>query len=97
MSEFSIMPSDPRYSTTRFAGSERHEVYEGRTSNRDKSIEDGLVVFLTPEAHRGLYGVHGKYGASFSADLKEIARRAWCDYYKKSDEDFLRRYRSRFF
>lgn len=43
--EFCIMPESPYYSTERFYGSERHEVFEGRTGNRDKSIEDGLVIF----------------------------------------------------
>ena len=40
------------YEIERFPGSERHEVFEGRTGNREKSIEDGLVIFLTPERHR---------------------------------------------
>ena len=96
MKEFSIMPPDPRWSLVRVPGSERHEVYEGRTGNRQKSIQDGLVVFLSPELHRGPFGVHGRYGSKFSQELKEIARRAWCSYYGKSDDEFLARYRGVF-
>ena len=55
--EFCIMPLDDRYSTTRFYGSECHEIFNA--VNRDKSIEDGLVVFMTPEQHRGSKGIHG--------------------------------------
>ena len=50
--EFCIMPPSPYYATKRFNGSERHEVFEGNTGRRKKSIEDGLVIFLTPEDHR---------------------------------------------
>ena len=53
MKEFSIMkPRPPLYSNERFFGSERHEIFEGRTGNREKSIKDGLVIFTTPELHR---------------------------------------------
>ena len=93
MKEFSIMPADSRWSLVRLPGLERHEVYEGRTGNREKSIEDGLVVFLSPELHRGPYGVHGRYGSAFSNELKALARSAWCSYYGKSDDEFLARYR----
>ena len=93
LKEFSIMPADSRWSLVRLPGLERHEVYEGRTGNRKKSIEDGLVVFLSPELHRGPYGVHGRYGSAFSNELKALARSAWCSYYGKSDDEFLARYR----
>ena len=57
--EFCIMPENLFYETKRFYGSERHEVFEGRTGNREKSIKDGLVIFITPEMHReGKYAVH---------------------------------------
>lgn len=90
--EFCIMPLDSNYSTKRFNGSERHEVFEGRTGNRQKSIEDGLVVFLTPEQHRGTDGVHGKNGAEFNLYLKKIAEQTWLEYYDKTIEDFIQRY-----
>lgn len=90
--EFCIMPSNLYYSTKRFNGSERHEVFEGRTGNRQKSIDDGLVVFLTPEQHRGTDGVHGKNGAEFSLYLKKIAEQTWLEYYDKTIDDFIQRY-----
>lgn len=88
------MPTNPNYSTYRFYGSERHEVFEGRTGNRNKSIEDGLVIFLTPEMHRtGKMSVHmnPKYWRD-EIKIQEIAERAWCEYYKKTPEDFRKRY-----
>lgn len=89
--EYSIMPPSPLYSTTRFIGSERHEVFEGRTGNRQKSIEDGLVIFLTPERHRtGKNAIHSDY--VFWDEVKEIAERTWCEYYNKTPEEFRERY-----
>lgn len=89
-----ILPPNSNYSTFRFYGSERHEVFEGRTGNRKKSIEDGLVIFLTPEMHRtGKYSIHKnpKYWKEVIR-IQEIAEKAWCDYYGKTKEDFLKRY-----
>lgn len=89
--EFCIMPKNSLYSTTRFVGSERHEVFEGRTGNRDKSIEDGLVIFLTPEMHRTSdKAIHKNY--EFWNKIKEIAEETWCEYYKKTKKDFKNRY-----
>ncbi len=89
--EFCIMPPSHLYSTFRFAGSERHEVFEGRTGNRNKSIEDGLVIFLTPERHRtGRNAIHKDY--AFSLEVKKIAEKRWCEFYDKSKEQFLKRY-----
>lgn len=89
--EFCIMPINTRYSTTRFAGSERHEVLFGGR-NRSKSIEDGLIVFLTSEDHRGTNGVHGKNGHEFDLYLKQIAEKRWCEFYGKTKEQFIKRY-----
>lgn len=90
--EYCIMPTDLNYSTQRSAFyCERHEVFFG-SANRKKSIEDGLVVFLTPELHRGTYGVHGKNGEEFNLYLKQIGQKAWQDYYKKTKEDFIKEY-----
>lgn len=89
-----IMPPNPNYQTYRFPGSERHEVFEGRTGNRDKSIEDGLVIFLMPSQHRtGKFSVHKnpKYWKE-EIKIQEIAEQAWIDYYGKTKEDFLKRY-----
>lgn len=93
--EFCIMPESIYYEIERFYGSERHEVFEGyATKNRDYSIEDGLVIFITPEMHRtGKYSVHKnpKYWKEV-VKIQEIAERAWIEYYGKTKEDFRKRY-----
>lgn len=89
--EFCIMPQSHLYSTFRFVGSERHEVFEGRTGNRKKSIEDGLVIFLTPERHRtGKNAIHKDY--EFWLEVKKIAEQRWCEFYNKTPEQFRKRY-----
>lgn len=89
------MPKSIYYSTERFYGSERHEVFEGyATKNRDYSIEDGLVIFITPEMHRtGKYAVHKnpKFWRE-TVKIQEIAEKAWIEYYGKTKEDFRKRY-----
>ena len=57
-----------------------------------KSIDDGLIVFLTQEMHKGTNGVHGKNGDKFNRHLKQIAERAYREYYKKTKEEFIERY-----
>lgn len=93
--ELCIMPENPFYSTKRFYGSERHEVFEGyATKNRQYSIEDGLVIFLRPEMHReGKYSVHKnpKYWKEV-IKIQEIAEQAWIDYYHKTKDEFRERY-----
>lgn len=88
--EFCIMPDNPPYwRNTRFQGSHRHEIFFGK--NRKKSIEDGLVVFLTPELHNmSNLGVH--FNADFDLKLKEEGQLAWKKYYDATNEDFIKRY-----
>lgn len=88
------MQESDLYQTERFNGSERHEIFFG--SNRRNSIEDGLVVFLTPEQHRGTNGVHGKNGREFDLKLKRIAQKTWQDYYNKTTDDFISKYGKNF-
>lgn len=90
--EFCIMEDgEPYYRNFRFAGSERHEVFEGRTGNRDKSIEDGLVIFTTPELHRtGKHSIH--LAPNDWVWLKEKAEKRWCEFYNKTPEQFRKRY-----
>ena len=86
-----IMPSNPpRWYNTRINDEvARHEVFFGK--NRQKSIEDGLVVFLEPKLHNmSEYGVH--FNPSFDKELKEIGQRTWMKYYDKTEEDFIKRY-----
>ena len=89
--EFCIMPADLRYSTVRTQlHCHRHEVFFGNP-NRQKSIIDGLVVFLTPEMHNmSNRGVH--FNREFDLYLKRIGQKAWCEYYRKTDEDFIKEY-----
>ena len=90
--EFCIMPMDINYSTVRNQNyCERHEVFFGQ-AYRQKSINDGLIVFLTPQKHRGTNGVHGKNGKPYNEYLKRRAQRVWMQYYNKTTEDFIARY-----
>lgn len=85
MKEFSIMPPSPYYKTERFSGAHRHEVFFG--ANRQKSIEYGLVVFLTPEAHNmSDKGIHAN--REFDLYVKRIAQRAAMEKYDWTIDDF---------
>lgn len=94
--EFCIMPDNPPYwRNFRFNGSERHEVWEGRTGNRDKSIEDGLVVFTTPKLHRidNKFSIHLTHKQwEEKTQMQKISVEVWCKYYNKTEEDFRKRY-----
>ncbi len=91
-SDFCIMPKSTKYSTVRTKKyCERHEAFFSK-AYRIKSIKDGLIVFLTEEAHRGDSGIHGKNGDKLNRYLKKTAEKAWINYYKKTKEDFRKRY-----
>ena len=83
--ELCIMPENENYSTIRFNNSERHEIFGA--SNRNKSIKYGLVIFITPEQHRGRYGIHGS--PKDWLWLKELAQNTWQEHYNKTAEDFI--------
>lgn len=86
------MPKSKLYSTVRTeTHCERHEVYFSK-AYRQKSINDGLIVFLTRESHRGTNGVHGKNGNKLNRQLKRLAEKAWTSYYNKTKEEFIREY-----
>lgn len=89
--EFCILPPNPQYSTVRTPiHCHRHEIFFGNP-NRQKSIKDGLVAFLTPEMHNmSKRGVH--FNREFDLYLKEIGQQAWMDYYGKTTEDFIKEY-----
>ena len=90
-----IMPDNPPYwRNYRFNGSERHEVWEGRTGNRDKSIKDGLVVFTTSDLHRtGKFSIHRTHKQwEEKTNMQKISVKAWCEHYNKKEEDFRERY-----
>lgn len=89
--EFCIMPDNqPYWRNHREDGLHRHEVFFG-TANRQKSIRDGLVIFLTPEMHNmSNKGIH--FNRNFDIVAKKYAERAWLDYYGKTIEDFRKEY-----
>lgn len=88
--EFCIMNDNPpRWRNHREAGLVRHEIFFGK--NRQKSIEDGLVVFLTPEMHNmSNYGVH--FNPTFDKELKQLGQQRWQEYYKKDENEFRKKY-----
>ena len=61
--------------------------------NRKKADEDGLTVYLCYDHHEGTNGIHGKNGHELDLKLKKLAEKKWCEYYKKTSEDFLKRYK----
>lgn len=85
-----MQANPPYWYNERQPGLHRHEIFFG-TSNRKKSIEDGLVVFLTPENHNmSKNGVH--FNKSFDNELKRVGQMTWTAYYNKTNEDFRKRY-----
>ena len=89
--EFCIMPDHPPYwRNHREFGLHRHEVFFG-TANRQKSIRDGLVIFLTPELHNmSNNGIH--FNRNFDIAVKRAGERAWMEYYGKTIEEFRKEY-----
>ena len=86
------MPESNLYSTKRTEKyCERHEIYYSK-AYRQKSINDGLIVFLTRERHRETNGVHGKNGDKLNRKLKRLAQKAWCEYYNKTKEELIKEY-----
>ena len=85
------MPDNPPYwRNHREDGLHRHEVFFG-TANRQKSIRDGLVIFLTPEMHNmSDKGIH--FNRNFDIAAKRSGEHAWLDYYGKTIDDFRKRY-----
>ena len=87
------MPFSELYSQYRFEGSHRHEVFYGR--NRKKSIELGLVIFLSPEAHNmSDNGIH--FNKDFDLAVKRIAQKRCMEFYgwdlKKFIQEFGKNY-----
>ena len=87
--EFCIMPESHLYETKRRNGLERHEVFFG-SGRRKKSIDRGLVVFLTPEQHRGAQGAH--HNRTYDLALKRIAQRAAMQYYGWTVKGFIQEF-----
>lgn len=65
----------------------RHEVFHG--PNRQKSIEYGLYVFLTPKAHNmSGYAVH--FNRPFEEYLQAVSQQRAMEYYGWSLENWMR-------
>ena len=67
-----------------------HHIMFGK--NRKKADQDGLTVWLCYDHHEGTHGVHGKYGYKLDTRLKQIAEEIWIEHYKKTKDDFIKRY-----
>lgn len=89
--EFCIMPDNPPYwRNKRTNGLVRHEVFFG-VRNRQKSIDDGLVIFLTPRLHNmSNEGIH--FNKKLDLRAKKIGQKTWMKYYNATEEDFRKRY-----
>lgn len=67
-----------------------HEVYYGK--NRKKSIEDGCCVYLCGRHHnQSKDGVH--FNHKLDLELKKQMELYWLKFYKKTEEDFIKRYK----
>jgi len=89
--EFCIMQDNPPYwRNTRYnSRCHRHEVFYG--PNRQRSIKDGLVIFLEPEMHNmSNRGIH--YDRKFDIYAKQEAEKKWMEYYQKTVDDFIAEY-----
>lgn len=87
--EFCIVPPGPFWASERLPGLVRHEIFFG--PYRQKSIQYGLVAFLTPEMHNmGDYAVHN-FRANDLA-LKRVGQRAAMQRYGWSTQEFIDRF-----
>lgn len=67
-----------------------HEVFYG-TANRAKSKEDGLIIPLCAFHHNlSNQGIH--HNKIFDLREKQRAQIVWQKHYKKSTEDFIKRF-----
>lgn len=80
----SIIPGDSkykcffcnRYFNDYFKG-EAHHIFGG--ANRPLSDEDGLVIHLCYECHRGEKGIHGRDGLPIKVKAQRIGQQEWED------------------
>jgi hypothetical protein len=90
--KFSIIQRNKEcYKCKKTYGLELHHCLFG-VANRKKADEDGLVVYLCNEHHRGTYGVHGKEGHEFDLFIKQMAQARWMYFYNKTTEQWIKRY-----
>lgn len=65
---------------------EWHHIYNG-TANRKKSEEDGMKIYVHHNCHME---IHAKQ--LLDLDFKARCQKIWCEYYDKSENDFIERY-----
>ena len=86
----SIIQSDPMicYICKKFISGkpDPHHIYNGGL--RDKSDEDGMVVYV----HRNCHSWIHEHPVS-NKNLKARCQKIWMQYYGKSEEDFIKRYK----
>ena len=68
----------------------KHHIFFG--ANRKKSDQDGCWVYLCANHHNmSDKGVH--FDKKLDLFLKKLCEKKWCEYYKKTKEDFLKKYK----
>lgn len=72
-------------------GVQLHEVFYG--NNRTKSIEDGLVIPLCRELHHNGNAVGIHKDKKLCDKWHKIGQLKWQEYYNKTEEDFIDRYK----
>ena len=71
-------------------GLHKHHIFYG-TANRKKSEQDGCWIYLCGKHHNlSNEGVH--FNKMLDTKLKKYTERKWCSNYKKTPNDFLKRY-----
>ena len=63
-----------------------HHIFNG--PNRDKSNEDGMVIYVHRTCHAWLHN-----HPISNWNMKARCQKIWQEYYKKSEKDFIKRYR----
>ena len=85
----SIMPASEYYETERFAGSHKHHVFGA--SNRNKSEQYGLYIYLRPEMHNmSDEGIH--FNKHFDLYVKRLAQRAAMERYGWDLKEWLEKF-----
>lgn len=69
-------------------GAEIHHIIFGNPFYRKRCEEDGYIIPLSPEMHRGPHGVH--FNISMDLDLKQTCQQHFEETHTR--EEFIRRY-----
>ena len=64
-----------------------HHIFNG-TANRTKSEEDGMKIYIHQyPCHEQIHAMQG-----LDLDMKMKGQKIWCEYYSKSENQFVERY-----